>query len=319
MFRPLTDTLLITTAVALAGAGAGCIAGPDEPGAEREEDLAEAASALSGDFTDASGTVTIRIKQCGWSASVAHPSTTCTIESDFVLVGGGAEVEGNVAPGALLTASYPNTSLTTWMASSKDHRLTYPHRLRAYAVGLKLAGISPATLRGHMRLVASQSALAQHPSTTAALPPGFKLVGGGAQTVWSRQGLLLTSSYPDGFQWVAEAKDHIVPEAGFVNAYAIGIADHIPGFGSIETYPASSSTWAPVGYGTATLTVPTGWVLASIGGSAQYDDNEGRLLTDLIPFSDGLFTTPGAVVTSKDHVAYDSGHTIAHTISIRRP
>jgi len=290
-------------------------------GCDAASDLGEGEvdQAISGDFVDSSGAVTVRIKTCGWSASVSHPTATCSVDSDFVLIGGGAEVEGEGWPGALLTASYPSADLSTWIASSKDHWKGYAHRLRAYAVGLKLTGVSSVTLRNYMAFVSSQSGAAAHPSAVAELPPGFKLVGGGARANYSGQGIMLVASYPDSFQWVAEAKDHRRADSGTVDAYAIGItAGSIPGFGSIDTSSISASTWVSTGYGTADLSTPTGWVLASVGGAAQYD-SWGRLLTDLIPFIDAPTNIKqGSKVRSKDHEVADSGFTTSYLISIRK-
>ncbi len=107
--------------------------------------------AITSDFTDASGTVTVRIKQCA-PTPPQEITTTCPVDSGFVLIGGGAEILGEGSPGALLTASFPDVGLTTWTASSKDQNLFFPHQLSAYSVGLKLAGVSPQTLCSFMKV-----------------------------------------------------------------------------------------------------------------------------------------------------------------------
>jgi len=117
-------------------AASGCGVTPDD----QESDVAQA---LTSDFVDASGTVTVRIKQCTPTASQEINTTTCPVDSGFVLIGGGAEILGEGSPGALLTASFPDFDLTTWTASSKDHHLAFAHRLSAYSVGLKLRGGRP--------------------------------------------------------------------------------------------------------------------------------------------------------------------------------
>ncbi len=130
----------------------------------------------------------------------------------------------------------------------------------------------------------------------------------------------LVSSFPSGSQWMAASKDHIVPEVGTVDAFAIGITSGtIPGFGSIDVAVSPATTTSvPTGYGTANRIVPPGSVLASIGGGAQ-SFGAGRMLTDLIPFGDAPSdSVQGVTVRSKDHEVQDSGTTSAYVVSIRK-
>lgn len=275
-------------------------------------ETSEAEQALDTDYTDASGTLTVRIKQCEWSPKLGHPTASCTVDSDFVLVGGGAEVEGSASPGALLWQSAPDLKITTttWLAASKDHVIAYPHRVRAYAIGLKIAGVLATTLQQAVTIVPVRSSPAHHPSATASVPAGYALVGGGATANWSGQGLLLTSSYPSGSSWIADAKDHVGQEIGTVTSYAIGISlSMIAGFGAVSNqYGYSVQT----GYGFPVVAGPGGRVVTSVGGLAQYN-GQGRLLTALVPISG----TSGMSV-SKDHVSADSGFTTAYVISLGR-
>jgi len=304
---------------------------------ESSEDVSRHQDALSGDFTDASGKVTIRIKTCGWTSPAESNTATCTVDTDFILVGGGAEIEFQNSPGALLTGSFPDSNLSTWTASSKAHVVSYPHKLRAYAVGLKLAGVSSTTLRSrgvladdgrtmlpYVWLTSEQSSTADHPSVTAELDSHYNLIGGGAQANGlASAGQLLTRSYPDSFQWVAESKDHVVKDVNWVKAFAIGITKGtIPGFGSLDVAVNSAITFQTSGgqYGVAQLLAPTGSVASCVGGDSSYDRaTGGRLLTDLIPFFDVPSNTrQGAFVTDKDHVVSDTGSTRAYVISVRK-
>lgn len=278
-----------------------------------------AEQAISTDLVDASGTVTVRITQCPATTPHQLNTTTCSVDGGFVLIGGGAEVIGEGSPGALLTASFPDAGLTTWTASSKDHHLTYSHQLRAYAVGLKLAGVSVPTLQSFMRVVSLRSTRSQRPSVSIGVPGGYNLIGGGARANWSTEGQLLTRSMPSSNQWVAASKDHVVAEAGTVDAFAIGITTGaIPGFGTLDVTIPQNFTSVPTGYGMANAAIPAGWVVASIGGDAQYA-SAGRMLTDLIPFVDApAGFTQGVTVRSKDHEVQDSGKTSAYVIAIRK-
>jgi len=290
----------------------GCGVTPDDQESNVEQ-------AVTADFADASGTVTVRIKQCAPTASREINTTTCPVDSGFVLIGGGAEILGEGSPGALLTASFPDLGLTTWTASSKDQHLFFPHQLSAYSVGLKLAGVTPQTLFSFMKVTSVRSIASEHPSTAISVPGGFTLVGGGARANWVSEGQLLTRSIPSGSQWLAASKDHAVAEVGTVDAFAIGITSGtIPGFGSLDVNVGQASTSVPTGYGTINRIVPGGFVLASIGGDAQFN-GAGRMLTDLIPFGDApTDSVPGATVRSKDQEFQDSGLTTAYAIAIRK-
>jgi hypothetical protein len=71
------------------------------------------------------------------SPQLSHPSETAAPGSEFVMVGGGAEVHWH-DPGNMLTASYPNDS-NDWTAQSKDHLKSSPATITAYAVGIQVS------------------------------------------------------------------------------------------------------------------------------------------------------------------------------------
>src|SRR5918992_3289786 len=183
------------------------------------------------EFTDASGEVIVRVYTGPWVYG-QHNTTSVSVDTDFVLVGGGAMIsqwqnEDDLLgqPGALLTKSYPTSNFTTWHAASKDHGTAYPHYLRAYAIGMRLSGVSSVQLRDYMIFVPQTSSAGHHPTAVASVPPGYLLLGGGARANGTPQrGLLLTASYPySSHEWVASAKDHHFSEMGTVDAFAIGI------------------------------------------------------------------------------------------------
>ena len=277
------------------------------------------------EFTDASGEVIVRVYTGPWVYG-QHNTTSVNVDTDFVLVGGGAMISQWAnpddllgQPGALLTKSYPNSNFTTWHAASKDHGTVYWHSLRAYAIGLRLSGVSSVQLRNYMTIVKTSSS-GNHPTAVAPVPPGYLLLGGGASAIGSPQrGLLLTASFPSSFhEWTASAKDHHFFESGSVEAFAIGIQQSIPGFGVLNATYNNALTSTGTGYGVASIQAPTGWVVTSVGGRAQYS-GPGRMLTDLFPYWD-LSNRLGAKAISKDHLGpyYTSGDTYAYTVSIQK-
>src|SRR5215469_2593426 len=81
-------------------------------------------------------------------------------------------------------------------------RLTFALRTTAFAAlfvpSLTVAqGQVPADPAPTLKLFHLVSTSAPHPAAHVTVPPGYKLVGGGARVNWSGAGNLLTASYPD--------------------------------------------------------------------------------------------------------------------------
>jgi hypothetical protein len=287
-------------------------------------------------FRDPTGRIETVIRVCTITDNCEWCDAFCDLPQNpsggnFILVGGGAEVypaDGN--PGALLYGSWPdgNSNFQYWRAASKDHGQTFFHRLRAYAIGLRLIGHSQAALQPYISYTEVTSGSAEHPSVTASVPSGHTLIGGGAIANWTGPGLLLMESYsPDGHvSWYAEATDYVYIEYGTVTAYAIGIADTSPlGVKTMifnEKWWQSPSQCVNTWYGGGAspvvwdyLRYPLGFVPTSVGGRTQGFGNQyGRLLTQLRPWPlDGAQVK----VSSKDHMGYAfSGTTCAYRHSI---
>jgi hypothetical protein len=147
----------------------------------------------------------------------AHPTVTAILPAGYTLTGGGAQVHWHGA-GNLLTAMFPS-SANTWEARSKDHDVSDPSQITAYAIGIKSR--NGGSVKGTIQK--AQSGAVPHPTVQATLPNGWMLSGGGAFDDWTGDGNLLTASYPSGSSWVASGKDHKVPDPASITAYVIGI------------------------------------------------------------------------------------------------
>jgi hypothetical protein len=67
-----------------------------------------------------------------------HPAAIATVQPGFALTGGGAQVQKSVN-GNLLWKLVPSTNQTpTVEAASKDHFVSAPATITAYAVGLRI-------------------------------------------------------------------------------------------------------------------------------------------------------------------------------------
>ncbi|MBW7846321.1 MAG: hypothetical protein H3C45_11950 [Bacteroidia bacterium] len=123
-------------------------------------------------FTDFSGDIEIRV----WEASGYGPGVTvyCSVDPDFVLVGGGAKTDG----GGLLIGNNPlDANLTTWVARSKMHLYVAEHPLTCYAIGIKLKNISRNTLMKYVSLRTNISSVDNaYTSITVSVPGGKKLL-----------------------------------------------------------------------------------------------------------------------------------------------
>ena len=147
-----------------------------------------------------------------------HPHAVSPLPQGYVLTGGGALVEYNGA-GNLLTASFP-TGDTSWEARSKDHDISDPSSVTAFAIGIKHR---KGLIRVRHLISRATGAMAPHPSAQVHVGNGFTLSGGGAIDNWNGAGNLLTASFPNGPFWVAQGKDHVDPSPADITAYAIGI------------------------------------------------------------------------------------------------
>jgi len=83
------------------------------------------------------GSVTVSITKAE-SGQAPHPAAVATVSPGFALVGGGAEVhwKGN---GNLLWKLEPSTTLDqSFSAASKDHEVSDPSTITAYAMGIRI-------------------------------------------------------------------------------------------------------------------------------------------------------------------------------------
>jgi vibriolysin len=149
-----------------------------------------------------------------------HPQAIAVLPAGYVLTGGGAFVNWHGA-GNLLTASFP-TSDTSWEVRSKDHDISDPSQITAYAIGIRPKHNGK---KLHHEIRREKGAVAAHPTAHVQLDSGWSLSGGGALDDWHGAGNLLTASFPQGESWVAFGKDHKESSPAAITAYAIGLRE----------------------------------------------------------------------------------------------
>ena len=179
-------------------------------------------------FHDASGKVTVSVfsRQSSWPRQI-FTDFGVTVDRDMVCVGGGAIGDDN--PGGLLTASYPNEDLSGWLVSSKDHINVDRYRLTAFAIGLKIDGMTRPQLMDSINVQFADSATGEHPEAAVSVLNEYVLISGGFRVNYQAVGNLGTASFPDGaITWKARSKDHIDASSAIIRVYAIGLSQHLP-------------------------------------------------------------------------------------------
>lgn len=288
--------------VSLAAAGCGQA---DESGVEDVSQLSEGLAACPPNetcVTKTLGNLTVRYYTGPWSASGQRQSEKCEVDSDFVLVGGGAEIDKDESPGALLTASYPEGD--TWIARSKDHLTLYKHRVRAYAIGLRLAGLSKAALQKSVETTIHSTGPTAHPSIKFTPGAGKLILSGGAYARYGGAGQLLTRTTHSGSGWISASKDHVTSDPGYVDVFVTTIlAQPIGSNIRLATdYPTSTGISSGGGYRSVTSISVDSSLVTGIGAA---DVGTNRLLTDAFPLSSA---SGGGTVRTKDHSTPASGN-----------
>ena len=234
---------------------------------------------------------------------VAHPTARAHVPAEYKIIGGGARVDWNGA-GNLLTKSFPEGD--AWVVESKDHRISSPARITAYAIAI----FDPED-RWDVMVAQNTSSTAAHPSSRVVLPNTYVMTGGGARVDWVGAGNFLTASYPDSsHSWMAGAKDHIEACPATVTAYIIGVRHRTnSALPHMQIFSAASEITA---HPFASVQALAGYV--TVGGGA-FDNwaGVGNLLTASSPFMD----LTGWVAAGKDHEQSDPSRIMAYAIGLR--
>jgi hypothetical protein len=156
-----------------------------------------------------------------YSSVMSHPNINVILPSEYQILGGGAQVGPN-AQGNLLIASFP-TNDVTWYAQSKDHFISSPASITAYAIGIRrgFAGLQIARDWSSGSPVSTGVA-----SASLVAPSGWVVasVGGEASQGTAGYGRLLFDMRPiTGNVILVESKDHKHAESGFASAYMIRV------------------------------------------------------------------------------------------------
>jgi hypothetical protein len=276
-------------------------------------------------FKDYSNDITVSVfRDSSPSSEQRHNGFEVRVADDMVCIGGGAT--GSDDPGHFLTASEPNDldTLTGWKISSKDHEIPNPVILKAYAIGMKIDGMSRDQLRGAITVKFSDSAKAPHPKETVSLDyDNYSLLGGGFHVNWEGAGNIATGSFPSSsVSWTAHSKDMDTPDPSTITVYAIGIKNKL----QLGTPPNTSNWRVATVYSSQTSSLDNHpWSIAIFpnsmngfaicGGGAEVHYTNGNYLWSLEPTLDPIITK--FTGRSKDHINADVSRITSYLMGIR--
>ncbi|HEV2805120.1 MAG TPA: hypothetical protein VGW57_09345 [Chthoniobacterales bacterium] len=211
-----------------------------------------------------------------------------TIPAGYKILCGGAQVSPPAGGrwGNFLTASYP-PNIFAWTALAKDQDNPAATTITAYAIALN----DPNDQYDVQIFTATSVPSSDTPTVSVSLPPGYRLVGGGAQANYGSAGQFLITSAPlaDLSGWQASSRWHLHSDPGTVIAFAIGIRLRA-GAASISTKLFHDTTANPQSRPEEDVGVGPGYSV--IGGGASVSmgfATIGNLLTASYPKDlDGL-------------------------------
>lgn len=159
-----------------------------------------------------------------------HPSTNVSIPSNYLLIGGGAEVKYN-GNGNLLVHSYPGADtpggVHRWYAKSKDHQIADRATIKAYAIGIENIsfpniGYIQTDFNGGSAYLGGGGGGYQQASSSPL--SGWALTCPGGKSTFSGEGRMITTLYPQNLRFaIASSKDHIQGSNGNISAYALSV------------------------------------------------------------------------------------------------
>jgi hypothetical protein len=161
-----------------------------------------------------------------------------------------------------------------------------------------------------IRIFCAASTLDEHPSALVQVPPGYKILSGGAKADYvNNKGVLLTASYPIGDnQWTAKAKDADEQDYAILTVYAVAVYDPHDWL-DVKVFhnKSANSDSHPV----ASVSVDSDYAMT--GGGAKVDFvGAGNNLTASYPISDNTWS-----VASKDHVHQCQAIITAYAIGVK--
>lgn len=268
-----------------------------------------------GSQVDASGKLQLMVfERTAGSPTSQFTNFAVEVPSDFVVIGGG--VRGASSPQAhLLTASYPNSARSAWVVSTREVQQTAPTAITAWALALKVNGMTRAQLLSNMTYRSTTSIATSAPSASSQMPAGYVMLGGGFQMVNTSAANVTWASYPNSSTaWAVAAKEHGVSSSSAIRSHVIGLRTNLP-VGYVTTSLVTVNSTVAHAVPSASVSVPAGYVLTGCGARLNWEGGYGNLLWHIEP---KMASSVGSCDVKGTEHLYSSPATIgAHAIGIR--
>lgn len=158
------------------------------------------------------------------SGTIAHPSSTVTLPTGYIMVGGGARINWTGA-GNLLVHSYPEGN--SWKVKGKDHIDSSPASIDAFVIGIRNNEYIPGFGYLESTLTTSSSYISTGSNTVStSIPSGFVISCPGGRATFNSAGRLIMGMNMDinsPFNCNATTKDLNIADGGYTYAYAVGL------------------------------------------------------------------------------------------------
>jgi hypothetical protein len=197
------------------------------------------------------------------------------------------------------------------VAASKDHVLSQGKSEETTITAYAIALYDPND-EWDVLIARATTPPLQHPVTSAQLPEGYTLTGGGAFANYGGEGSLLVASYPgDSKTWRARSTDFDRADPAPLTAYVIGIKARNGAY--LPPSIILSTTGAVAHHPTASVLLPQKYIL--VGGGAEVHwfwptQSQPNLLTSTMPDGNGW------TCSSKDQAYPNETSTAAYVIGV---
>jgi hypothetical protein len=238
-------------------------------------------------MTDASGNIQVaifkatinRIGNAGhFKAEVKIPDET------FVAISGG--FEGSDYPGQYLVSSMPDLNysnskehLQTWKMMVKDHSWVDNSPIEAYAVGLRINGISATELKNKILVTEESASKQEEPYATRTLSKVTSnlVIGGGMEVRnytdnvrWFGQLAVSNAPTANGTGWRGASKQHEYHDQRALKTFLLELPRHINNLTLENVIHAGNYDTSQTSYVSADLNDRADYVLTSCGAESSY-------------------------------------------------
>jgi len=233
-------------------------------------------------YDDSAAPLHMAVTRCESLTVARSHDIICGSHPNYALVGGGVDVwQSQGTYGALVTKSYAKDNYF-WRGRSQDLNGASNHKLRVYAIGIRLDGVNTQELRE--RIGNYVSAAGSSLDISAVLADRLAL-GGGFRMPDNAfvKGLLGNA----GTGFTLDGDNHGTGVTGSTSLIVPWLSKRVfEDFGALELQQRTSDELPAAGANQAGIQggVTSGWALVGVGGSTRATSGPGRLIEAFYPW-----------------------------------